>query len=264
MVASMSRNPGGSFRPALTSALRRREPDAEPFLFPCRPSMLSMITCADTAAQGDLVFSAPEADRWSARELRRRFWKPAVEASGLSPLRPHDPSYGSRALDRGRRDAGGDRDTSWSHLSCDRPRSIRPLFPDSEQKVNALSTCLPRMPASHGARRSYPSARCTRSSWIVSISVSASRGGRLAQRRDGHDRIRPLAGVEGNTSDKSSASKVSKPFESPKVLSWQRAFHSSLDRDDTAVVGSMRRSTPPRLGRQWWRPAIPSSNSPVL
>ena len=90
------------------------------------------------AAQGDLVFSAPEGGPVRLASWRRRFWKPAVEASGLSPLRPHDLRHTAVALWIAAGATPREIATRAGHTSVvtvlDR---YGHLFPDSEQKVNA-------------------------------------------------------------------------------------------------------------------------------
>jgi integrase len=39
---------------------------------------------------GELVFRSPQGDQIRARQFRKRFWSPAIEAAGLAPLRIHD------------------------------------------------------------------------------------------------------------------------------------------------------------------------------
>jgi integrase len=90
------------------------------------------------AAQGDLVFSAPEGGPVRLASWRRRFWKPAVEVSGLSPLRPHDLRHTAVALWIAAGATPREIATRAGHTSVvtvlDR---YGHLFPDSEQKVNA-------------------------------------------------------------------------------------------------------------------------------
>jgi integrase len=45
-----------------------------------------------------LVFSAPEGGPARASQWRRRFWRPAVDAAGVAPLRPHDLRHTAVAL----------------------------------------------------------------------------------------------------------------------------------------------------------------------
>ncbi len=49
-------------------------------------------------SKGDLVFGGPEGGTLRVNAWRRRFWNPAVEAAGLSPLRPHDMRHTAVAL----------------------------------------------------------------------------------------------------------------------------------------------------------------------
>jgi integrase len=50
------------------------------------------------AGPGDLVFRAAEGGPVRLAGWRRRYWKPAVEAAGLAPLRPHDLRHSAVAL----------------------------------------------------------------------------------------------------------------------------------------------------------------------
>ena len=97
------------------------------------------------AAQGDLVFSAPEGGPVRLASWRRRFWKPAVEVSGLSPLRPHDLRHTAVALWIAAGATPREIATRAGHTSVvtvlDR---YGHLFPDSEQKVNAALDVLAR------------------------------------------------------------------------------------------------------------------------
>jgi len=101
--------------------------------------MLSMITCADTRQRKAISYSVlPRADRFGSRVGGGGFWKPAVEASGLSPLRPHDLRHTAVALWIAAGATPREIATRAGHTSVvtvlDR---YGHLFPDSEQKVNA-------------------------------------------------------------------------------------------------------------------------------
>jgi integrase len=50
------------------------------------------------ATQSVFVFPAPRGDHLYYQSWRRRFWNPAVEASGLAPLTPHSLRHTAAAL----------------------------------------------------------------------------------------------------------------------------------------------------------------------
>jgi len=92
------------------------------------------------AAQAISYSVLPRADRFRLASWRRRFWKPAVEASGLSPLRPHDLRHTAVALWIAAGATPREIATRAGHTSVvtvlDR---YGHLFPDSEQKVQRRS-----------------------------------------------------------------------------------------------------------------------------
>ena len=47
---------------------------------------------------GPYVFTTPENQLWHAEDWRANVWRPAVEAAGLAPLRPHDLKHTGVAL----------------------------------------------------------------------------------------------------------------------------------------------------------------------
>jgi len=89
------------------------------------------------AARTDLVFTAPEGGPVRLASWRRRFWKPAVEAAGLAPLRPHDLRHTAVALWIAAGATPREIATRAGHTSVvtvlDR---YGHLFPDAEERVN--------------------------------------------------------------------------------------------------------------------------------
>jgi len=47
---------------------------------------------------GDYVFTTPNDELWHAEDWRANLWRPAVKATGLAPLRPHDLKHSGVAL----------------------------------------------------------------------------------------------------------------------------------------------------------------------
>jgi integrase len=89
------------------------------------------------AARSDLVFTAPEGGPVRLASWRRRFWKPAVEAAGLAPLRPHDLRHTAAALWIAAGATPREIAVRAGHTSVvtvlDR---YGHLFPDAEERVN--------------------------------------------------------------------------------------------------------------------------------
>lgn len=60
--------------------------------------MDELVAHMDKFSADELVFTGPEGGTLRVNAWRRRFWNPAVEAAGLSPLRPHDLRHSAVAM----------------------------------------------------------------------------------------------------------------------------------------------------------------------
>lgn len=63
------------------------------------PSVVADLRLHMTRFGGSLyVFTTPDHEPWHAEDWRAKVWRPAVEAAGLAPLRPHDLKHTGVAL----------------------------------------------------------------------------------------------------------------------------------------------------------------------